>query len=83
LITSTRYQDTFPALKYVPSWFPGAGFKRNAKEWRKVVREVLEKPFHETKRNIVREILLKSIQCLIFRSDHGNGTTFIHVFEPT
>ncbi|KAF7368174.1 Cytochrome P450 [Mycena venus] len=44
--------DTFPSLKYVPSWFPGTGFKRKAKEWRKVVREVLEKPFHETKRNI-------------------------------
>ncbi|KAJ7257102.1 cytochrome P450 [Mycena rebaudengoi] len=44
--------DTFPAMKYLPSWFPGAGFKRKAKEWRKVVREVLEKPFHETKRNI-------------------------------
>ncbi|KAF7358497.1 hypothetical protein MVEN_00900400 [Mycena venus] len=44
--------DTFPALKYVPSWFPGAGFKRKAKEWRKVVHEVLEKPFQETKRNI-------------------------------
>ncbi|KAF7333787.1 Cytochrome P450 [Mycena venus] len=45
-------EDTFPSLKYVPSWFPGTGFKRKAKEWRKIVREVLEKPFHETKRNI-------------------------------
>ncbi|KAJ7211168.1 cytochrome P450 [Mycena pura] len=44
--------DIFPALKYVPSWFPGAGFKRKAKEWKKGVREVLEKPFQETKRNI-------------------------------
>ncbi|KAF7336122.1 Cytochrome P450 [Mycena venus] len=44
--------DTFPALKYVPSWFPGAGFQHKAKEWRKVVREVLEKPFHKTKRSI-------------------------------
>ncbi|KAF7336336.1 Cytochrome P450 [Mycena venus] len=44
--------DIFPALKYVPSWFPGAGFKRKAKEWRKALREVLKKPFHEAKRNI-------------------------------
>ncbi|KAJ6618922.1 cytochrome P450 [Mycena sp. CBHHK59/15] len=33
--------DTFPALKYVPSWFPGAGFKCKAKEWRKVVGETM------------------------------------------
>ncbi|KAF7354308.1 Cytochrome P450 [Mycena venus] len=44
--------DIFPALKYVPIWFPGAGFKRKAKEWRKDVCEVLERPFQETKRNI-------------------------------
>ncbi|KAF7369664.1 Cytochrome P450 [Mycena venus] len=44
--------DTFPAMKYMPSWLPGASFKHKANEWRKVVREVLEKPFHETKQNI-------------------------------
>ncbi|KAF5333831.1 hypothetical protein D9758_017428 [Tetrapyrgos nigripes] len=25
--------DQLPFLKYVPEWFPGAGFKRQAKEW--------------------------------------------------
>ncbi|KAJ7708648.1 cytochrome P450 [Mycena rosella] len=44
--------NTIPALKYVPSWFPGAGFQREAKEWRKVTRELLEMPFAHTKRNI-------------------------------
>ncbi|KAJ7211176.1 cytochrome P450 [Mycena pura] len=57
--------DIFPALKYVPSWFPGAGFKRKAKEWRKGVREVLEKPFQETKRNIVRQSCLNQFKSLI------------------
>ncbi|KAJ3503699.1 hypothetical protein NLJ89_g8317 [Agrocybe chaxingu] len=25
--------DSIPALKYLPDWFPGAGFKRQAKAW--------------------------------------------------
>ncbi|KAJ7044390.1 cytochrome P450 [Mycena alexandri] len=44
--------DTIPALKYVPKWMPGAGFKRKAEEWRKVTRELLEVPFAETKRRM-------------------------------
>ncbi|KAJ7467798.1 cytochrome P450 [Mycena galericulata] len=44
--------DTIPALKYVPSWIPGAGFQRKAKEWRKLAREVLEVPFIEAKRDV-------------------------------
>ncbi|KAJ7113941.1 cytochrome P450 [Mycena epipterygia] len=44
--------ETIPVLQYVPSWFPGADFKRKAKKWRKVMREVVERPFKEAKRNI-------------------------------
>ncbi|EKM54971.1 uncharacterized protein PHACADRAFT_142788 [Phanerochaete carnosa HHB-10118-sp] len=29
--------DLIPILKYIPEWFPGAGFKRQAREWRKDV----------------------------------------------
>ncbi|KAJ7777026.1 cytochrome P450 [Mycena metata] len=44
--------DTIPALKYVPTWMPGAAFQRRAAKWRKVTRELLEVPFAETKRRI-------------------------------
>ncbi|KAF5387587.1 hypothetical protein D9757_006613 [Collybiopsis confluens] len=37
--------DTVPLLKYIPSWFPGAGFKRRAKVWSAMVTELLETPF--------------------------------------
>ncbi|KAJ5665051.1 uncharacterized protein N7477_007499 [Penicillium maclennaniae] len=37
--------DIIPALKYVPSWFPGAGFKRTAQEFRKNLEEVAKKPY--------------------------------------
>jgi hypothetical protein len=47
--------DFFPALAYIPSWFPGANFKRKAKQWRKVAFELLELPFAEAKRNIARD----------------------------
>ncbi|KAJ1306345.1 hypothetical protein OPQ81_007352 [Rhizoctonia solani] len=29
------YVNTFPVLMYVPEWFPGAGWKRDVKGWRK------------------------------------------------
>ncbi|KAJ7080694.1 cytochrome P450 [Mycena epipterygia] len=44
--------DTLPILKHVPTWFPGAGFKRQANTWRKLSRGMLEVPFAETKRQI-------------------------------
>ncbi|KAJ7777076.1 cytochrome P450 [Mycena metata] len=42
--------DTFPILKHVPEWFPGAGFRRKAKEWRNLARSMRDKPFAEAKR---------------------------------
>ncbi|KAJ7029520.1 cytochrome P450 [Mycena alexandri] len=42
--------DSFPILRYVPGWLPGAGFKRQAKEWRKIARAFRDLPFAESKR---------------------------------
>ncbi|KAJ7871890.1 cytochrome P450 [Mycena olivaceomarginata] len=44
--------DFFPALKYVPKWFPGAEFKRKAEEWRKLARAMVDVPYTETKRQM-------------------------------
>lgn len=44
--------DVLPFLRHVPSWFPGAGFKRTAKEWRDCLTEVVEKPFAFTKQQM-------------------------------
>ncbi|KAL0958150.1 hypothetical protein HGRIS_000317 [Hohenbuehelia grisea] len=41
--------DTIPWLKYVPAWFPGASFRRKAREWRKLVEQMCEKPFRVAK----------------------------------
>jgi hypothetical protein len=45
--------DLLPVLKYVPSWFPGAGFKRKAARWRACIREMLERPYHRVKGELV------------------------------
>nr|CAJ00405.1 putative CyP450 monooxygenase [Pleurotus sapidus] len=41
--------DTFPILKHIPLWFPGAGFKRKAKEWAKLSYNLVHGPFNATK----------------------------------
>ncbi|KAJ7828228.1 cytochrome P450 [Mycena olivaceomarginata] len=46
--------DMLPILKYVPDWFPGAGFKAKAKEWRTIAQAMSDAPFAQVKRNIPR-----------------------------
>lgn len=45
--------DAIPILKYVPSWMPGAGFKRQAKEWKKDAIAMVNVPFRAAKQGIV------------------------------
>lgn len=42
------------SVKYIPWWFPGAGFQRQAREWRKSVTAMLDKPYEEYLRHAVR-----------------------------
>ncbi|KAJ5297431.1 hypothetical protein N7508_007680 [Penicillium antarcticum] len=44
--------DIIPALKYVPSWFPGAGFKRTAKLWREHLVGIADRPYEFVKQQI-------------------------------
>ena len=46
--------DMFPILKYVPSWFPGAGFQRKATHWRKAINTMAEKPFRHVQEQLVQ-----------------------------
>jgi len=45
--------DLLPLLKYVPSWVPGAGFKKKAACWRRANEEMCEKPFSYVKDQLV------------------------------
>ncbi|KAJ3774227.1 cytochrome P450 [Lentinula raphanica] len=41
--------DVFPILKYVPYWFPGASFKRKAREWNGILSATITPPFLKVK----------------------------------
>ena len=45
--------DMFPILKYVPSWFPGAGFQKKAARWREAINTMAEKPFLHVQEQLV------------------------------
>ena len=45
--------DILPILKYVPSWFPGAGFQKKAAHWRQVNISFAEKPFRYVEEQMV------------------------------
>ncbi|EIM84309.1 cytochrome P450 [Stereum hirsutum FP-91666 SS1] len=46
---SARLFDMFPMLLYMPSWVPGAGYKKTAKFLQNYSRDILENPFQFTK----------------------------------
>ena len=46
--------DLFPILKYVPSWFPGAGFQKKAARWREAINTMAEKPFRHVQEQLVQ-----------------------------
>ena len=58
---------TSPAVKYIPSWFPGAGFKRKAAEWRRGVLKGVSTPFEQAKKDMVlNNFLLWDDQNMIY-----------------
>ncbi|CAA7261126.1 unnamed protein product [Cyclocybe aegerita] len=44
--------DSFPWLKYIPKFLPGAGFKRKAREWHKLTRMMVENPYKAAMRDM-------------------------------
>ncbi|KAF5309392.1 hypothetical protein D9619_012297 [Psilocybe cf. subviscida] len=44
--------DIIPALKYVPRWFPGAGFKKTIEDWKDLVAKGSHCPYYWCKENL-------------------------------
>jgi hypothetical protein len=61
-IFGTYLVDYIPVLKYVPSWMPGASFKREAREWRRLAHELLESQY-----NIVKDKMVSRNSTYILR----------------
>ena len=47
--------DVFPLLRYIPSWVPGAGFQKKAREWRKTMLDMVDIPYLMVKQRIVSD----------------------------
>ena len=45
--------DLFPSMKFIPAWFPGAGWKRKANHWRKVGEYFSRMPWDTVKEQLV------------------------------
>ena len=46
-IPGKRLVEVFPVLKYLPSWFPGAGFKRYAQSVRWMAVDFKMQPYEQ------------------------------------
>ena len=53
-IPGAFWVDFLTILKYVPSWFPGAGFQRKAAYWKEVTNTLVEKPFRHVQEQLVQ-----------------------------
>ncbi|KAF9055302.1 cytochrome P450 [Hymenopellis radicata] len=68
--------DVIEPLKYIPEWFPGAGFKRKARLWRQLAHDMWNVPWDMTKQQIALGIAAPSFvsSCLdaLNHSDSDN-----------
>ncbi|KAG8727458.1 hypothetical protein FRC11_013135 [Ceratobasidium sp. 423] len=46
LLASNYWVNTIPALRYVPDWFPGTGWKREVLEWRKEKESLIDELYN-------------------------------------
>ncbi|KAJ7088955.1 cytochrome P450 [Mycena epipterygia] len=67
--------DSLPFLKYVPEFFPGAGFKMQAREWRKIVSAMPEVPYNFVKKSLAEGTAKSSIASRVLQEieDTGGG----------
>jgi len=45
--------DLIPSLRHIPDWFPGANFKRLAKEWEAATFKMIDVPYEMAKQDLV------------------------------
>ncbi len=53
-IPGTFWVEYFPVLRFIPSWVPGAAFKRFAEYYKPIVDRMIQEPFEEVKKTLVR-----------------------------
>ncbi|KAF5376176.1 hypothetical protein D9757_009334 [Collybiopsis confluens] len=67
--------DMFPVIKHIPTWFPGARFRRQALEWRSLSFDVQSAPYEFVKSQIESGTAVPSVASniiLSMRNDPDN-----------
>lgn len=72
--------DIIPALKHMPDWFPGAGFKRKAAMWKQVIEESVDMPYNALKDNIRAGTAVPSF-CSTLLEEDGKLATELEEFD--
>ncbi|KAH7920238.1 CyP450 monooxygenase [Leucogyrophana mollusca] len=82
--------NTFPIFQHLPEWFPGAGFKRFARECRKLTRELRDEPYEYVKRtmaagtapqSMVSEMIQNQEEVMVIKAIAG--TTYAAAVETS
>ena len=63
-IPGAFWVDFLSFLKYVPRWFPGAGFQKKAAHWRETMNTMAERPFRHVQEQLVRVYFSRALQLL-------------------
>ncbi|KAI0739092.1 O-methylsterigmatocystin oxidoreductase [Daedaleopsis nitida] len=62
VMTPGRYiVEAIPVLRYLPSWFPGAKFKRDAARWKQEVDAMCDEPFRAAVGQLEKESVKSSM----------------------
>ncbi|EDR10167.1 uncharacterized protein LACBIDRAFT_248655 [Laccaria bicolor S238N-H82] len=71
-IPGTFLVDLLPVLKYVPSWFPGAGFKRKAAHYAAINAEVVDRPFKSIQKKMAEGTAIPCVLTSLLEEFPGN-----------
>ncbi|KAL0572611.1 hypothetical protein V5O48_009355 [Marasmius crinis-equi] len=65
--------DSFPILRYLPDWFPGAGFKRQAKAWSEYLYNMSLEPHQWVKNQMEKGLAEPSFSSNLLQDGSGSG----------
>lgn len=73
--------EIFPWLKYVPEWFPGAGFQKTVKEWKTTLDTIQRTPFEFTKAQVAAGTAIPSVVSEYLDKDGGSSEDEVAVMR--
>ncbi|EJF55954.1 hypothetical protein DICSQDRAFT_175348 [Dichomitus squalens LYAD-421 SS1] len=65
--------ESFPFLRYVPVWFPGANFQKDAADFKEIFSTGLHKPFDVTSKNMRSGEYLSSLASSLVQQAQAEG----------